>query len=78
MASWSEVLNSSGATCTANNVRLTSMGAQQLSMAAIHSHHAEEPTYTVPEMRDNYMITRKVHVDGNKLYPGKEWRLYAH
>ena len=53
------------------------MGAQQLSMAAIYSHHAEEPTYTVPEMRDNDTITRKVHADGNKLCPGKEWRLYT-
>ena len=78
MASWSEAPNSSGATCTANNVHLTSTGAQQLSMAAIYSHHAEEPTYTVPEMRDNDTITRKVHADGNKLCPGKEWELYAH
>ena len=25
----------------------------------------------------NNMKTRKVHVDRNKLHPGKEWRLYS-
>ena len=28
-------------------------------------------------MRDNDTITRKVCVDGNKLFPGKEWKLYC-
>ena len=42
----------------------------------LYSHHAEELTY-VPEMSDNDMIKRKVCVEGNKLFPGKEWRLHA-
>ena len=29
----------------------------------------------IPETRDNDTIARKVHADGNKLYPGKEWRI---
>ena len=29
------------------------------------------------ETRDNDTITRKVRADGNKLCPGKEWRLYT-
>ena len=28
-------------------------------------------------MRDNDTIIRKIRADGNKLCPGKEWRLYA-
>ena len=28
-------------------------------------------------MTDSNMKTRKVHADGNKLCPEKEWRLYA-
>ena len=31
----------------------------------------------LPGTRDNDTITRKVRADGNKLCPGKEWRLYT-
>ena len=71
-----EVPNSNDAVHVGNSVCLTTVDTQQFSMAAIYSHHAEKATY-VPEMRDNDMITRKVYVDGNKLYPRKERRLYT-
>ena len=48
------------------------MGAQQFSMAAIDPSCRKSD---FPEMRDNDMITRKVCADGNKVLPGKEWRL---
>ena len=57
------------ATCVGNNVCLTAMCAQQFSMAAIKPSCKKAD---LPETRDNDTITRKVCVDGNKLYPGKE------
>ena len=57
-----------------NNVCLTAIGAQQFSVAAIQPSCRKAD---LPEMRDNDMITRKVCVDGNKLCPGKEWKLYT-
>ena len=61
-----EAPNSNGATRAEHvsiNVRLIAMGEQQFSMA----------TY---QRRDD-TITGKVRADGNKLCPGKEWRLYT-
>ena len=69
-----EVPNSKDATRVGNNVHLTAIGTQQFSMAAINPSCRKAD---LPEMRDNDMITRKVCVDGNKLFPGKEWRLYT-
>ena len=66
--------NSNDAICVRNNVRLTAMGAQQFSMAAIQPSCRKAD---LPETRDNDTITRKVRADGNKLCPGKEWRLYT-
>ena len=56
-----------------NNVRLTAMGVQQFSIVAIYPSCRKA---NLSETKDNDMITRKVHADGNKLCPGKEWRLY--
>ena len=69
-----EAPNSNNATCVANNVHLTTMGAQQFSMGAIYLSCRKAD---LSEMRDNDTTTRKVCVDGNRLCPGKEWRLYA-
>ena len=70
-----EVPNSNDATHVASNVRLTIMGTQQLSMVAISPSCRKAD---LPQTRDNdTTITRKVRVDGNKLCPRKEWRLYA-
>ena len=57
----------------ANNVRLTTMGATQFSMAP-------HPVYLVNIQKSrltrddkyNDMKTAKVHADGNKHCPGKE------
>ena len=68
-----EAHNSHDATRVGNNVCLTAMGTQQFSMAAIKPSCRKAD---LPEMRDNDTITRKVRADGNKLCPGKEWRLY--
>ena len=48
--------------------------AHNNSQWRLYSHRAEKAD--LPEMRDNDTITRKVHADGNKLCPGKKWRLY--
>ena len=69
-----EAPNSNDTTLIANSVYLTTMGAQQFSMAAM-LYDAEKNDLL--EARHNDTITRKVRVDGNKLCPGKEWRLYA-
>ena len=69
-----EVPNSNDATRIFSNVRLTTMGAQQLSMPDIQPSCRKAD---LPQMRDNDTITRKICADGNKLCPGKEWRLYA-
>ena len=50
------------------------MSIKQFSMAAIQPSCRKAD---LPEMRDNETVTRKVRVDGNKLFPGKERRLYA-
>ena len=68
-----EAPNSDNATCVANNVHLTTMGAQQFSMAAIYLSCRKAD---LSEMRNND-TTRKVCVDGNRFCLGKEWRLYA-
>ena len=70
-----EMPNSSDATLVANNMRLTTMGAQQFSMVAIQPASCRK--VNLPEMRDNDTKTIKVHADGNKLHPGKEWGLYV-
>ena len=69
-----EAPNSNDATCVGNNVRLTAMGAQQISMVAIQPSCRKAD---LPEMRDNHTITRNIRADGNKLCPGREWRLYT-
>ena len=71
-----EVPYSNDATRVGNNVRLTAMGAQHFSMAAIQP-SCRKADLDLPETRDNDTITRKVHADGNKLCLGKEWRLYT-
>ena len=47
-------------------------------MTAVHirSHQACRKA-DLPETRDDNMKTRKVRANGNKLCPGKEWKLYA-
>ena len=57
------------------NARLTAVGTQQNLNGGLYSHHAEKAD--LPEMRDNDTITRKVRANGNKVCPGKEWRLYT-
>ena len=71
-----EVPNSNDATHVVNNMRLTTMGVQQFSiiMAAIQSALCRK--VDLSEKRDDTK-TIKVHADGNKLCPGKEWRLYT-
>ena len=69
-----EVPNSNDAMHVASNVCLTTMGTQQLSMVAISPSCRKAD---LPQTRDNDTITRKVRVDGNKLRPRKECRLYA-
>ena len=69
-----EVSNSNDDMREANNLHLTTIGTQQFSMAAIETSCRKAD---LPEMRDNDTITRKVRADGNKLCPGKEWRLYT-
>ena len=69
-----EAPNSNDAMHVGINVHLTAVGAQQFSMATIKPSCRKAD---LPEMRDNDMITRKVHADENKLCPGKEWRLYT-
>ena len=54
--------NSNDATQVGNNVRLTAVGAQQFSMAAILPSCREAD---LPETRDNDMIARKVCADRN-------------
>ena len=56
-----EAPNSNDATHIANNVCLATSCTKA----------------NLSQMRDNDTITLKVHTDGNKLCPGKEWRLYA-
>ena len=68
------VPNSNDAMNVGNNVCLTAMSAQEFSMAAIQPSCRKAD---LPETRDNDIITKKVHVDGNKLGFGKEWRLYT-
>ena len=68
-----EVPNSNDAMHIGNNVRLTALDIQQFPMVAI------EPSCRkadLSKVRDNDMITRKVHANGNKLCPGKGWMLY--
>ena len=73
-----ELPNNNDATRVGYHVRLTAVGARQFSMEWwLYTHHAEKPPHDLPETRDNDMITRKVRADGNKLCPGKEWRLYT-
>ena len=47
-----EAPNSNDITCLGNNVCLTALGAQKLSIAA-NSHHAEKPTYQRREMMND-------------------------
>ena len=58
----------------ASNLRLTTIGAQQLSMAAIKPLCRK---VDLSQMKDNDTIPRKIRADRNKLCYGKEWRLYA-
>ena len=53
-------LTANNATCKANNVRLTTMDAQQFSMAAIYPSYRKAD---LPETRDNDTKTRKVYAD---------------
>ena len=69
-----EAPNSNATTRVGNNVCLTATGAQQFSMAAIQPSCRK---VNLPKTRDNDMKTRKVCADGDKLCPGKEWRLYT-
>ena len=61
--------NSNDATRVASNVCLTTMGAQQFSMAAIQPASCRK--VNLPEMRDNDMKTIKVCADRNQLCSGK-------
>ena len=61
------------ATHVANNERLTTKDTQ-FSIVAISPSCRKAD---LPEIRNNDTITRKVHADRNKLFPGKEWQLYA-
>ena len=70
-----EVPKRNDATGIVNNVHLTTMGAKQFSMAIVYLVIIQKAD--LPEARDNDMKTRKVHEDGNKHCPRKEWRLYA-
>ena len=63
--------NSTDAMCV---MYLTVVDAKQFSMAAIQSSWRK---VHLPETRDNDTITRKVHANGNKLCPEKEWMLYT-
>ena len=69
-----EAPNCNDTTRIGNNVRLTAVCTQQFLMTAIQPSCRKSD---LPETRDNDTITRKVRVDGNKLCPGKEWRLYT-
>ena len=69
-----EAPNSNDAMHVGNNVHLTAMGMQQFSMAGIQPSCRKADQ---PETRNSDTITRKVRADGNKLFPGKEWRLYT-
>ena len=46
------------------------MGAQQISILAISSDHAEKAKFA--DARDNNTKARNVHADGNKHCPRKE------
>ena len=70
----SEAPNCNDAMHAGNDVRLTVVGTQQFSMAAILP-SCRKPD--LPEMTGNDKITRNVCADGNKLCPGKEWRIYT-
>ena len=70
-----EAPNSNDATRVVNNMHLTTMGAQQFSIAAILLASCRK--VDLPEMRDNDMKTIKVCSDENKLRPGKKLGLYA-
>ena len=65
-----EAPNRNDATGVANNVRLTTMGAIQFSMAVVYLVIIQKTD--LPEMRDNNTKTTKVCADGNKHCPGKE------
>ena len=60
---------------SSKNVHLTTMDAQQFLMAAMEPSCRQSD---LPKMRENNMITGKVHADRNKLCPGKEWKLQVH
>ena len=64
-----EVPNRNDATGVANNVRLTSLGAKQCSMAIVYLVIIQK--VNLPEMRDSNTKTIKVHVDGNNIVLGK-------
>ena len=66
--------NSNDTMCTGNTVCLTAMSTQQFSMVAIQPSCRKGD---LPVTRDNDTKTTKVCADGNKLCPGKEWRLHA-
>ena len=65
-----EVPNRNDATGLANNVRLTTMGTTQFSMAPVYLVIIQKSRLTRDE-RYNDMKTAKVRADGNKLCPGK-------
>ena len=64
-----EAPNINDTTCVANDVCLTTMGAQQFSLAAIQPSRRKTDLL---ETRENDMKTRKVCVDKNKLCSVKE------
>ena len=66
-----EAPNRNDATCLANNVRLTTMGATQFSMAPEYLVIIQKSLFTIDERYDD-MKTAKVRADGNKHCPGKE------
>ena len=66
-----EVPNRNDAMGLANNVRLTTMGATQFSMAPVYLIIIQKSRLTRDEGY-NDMKTTKVHADGNKLCPEKE------
>ena len=70
------VLNKARNSNDSKKCALTTMGAQQCSIAAVQPSR-RKADLSVLEMRDNDTIIRNVCADGNKLCCKKEWRLYA-
>ena len=69
-----EVPNSYDTTCIANNVCLTTLIGHITILNGGNITIMQKDNLL--DTRDNDTISRKVQADGNKLCPGKEFRLY--